>query len=91
MLVRIFYRIFVRVFDIISIFAAELKEPKIGMLGKGLIYLCNFPTYHVNYGLINSIPGNNRLTSQADCSSGIHKIANSKSTPISLYRLRRLI
>ena len=29
---------FVNIFDIISLFAAELKEPKIGIWGKGLIY-----------------------------------------------------
>ena len=27
---------FVHIFDIISLFAAELEEPKIGMCGKGL-------------------------------------------------------
>ena len=27
---------FVHIFDIISLFAAELEEPKIGMWGKGL-------------------------------------------------------
>ena len=27
---------FVNIFDIISLFAAELEEPKIGMWGKGL-------------------------------------------------------
>ena len=29
---------FVNIFDIISLFAAELEEPKIGMRGKGLIF-----------------------------------------------------
>ena len=29
---------FVRIYDIISLFAAELEEPKIGISGKGLIY-----------------------------------------------------
>ena len=28
--------LFVHIFDIISLFAAELEEPKIGMSGKGL-------------------------------------------------------
>ena len=28
---------FVNIFDIISLFASELKEPKIGLSGKGLI------------------------------------------------------
>ena len=27
---------FVHIFDIISLFAAEMEEPKIGILGKGL-------------------------------------------------------
>ena len=31
---------FVNIFDIISLFAAELEEPKIGMLGKGSMYYC---------------------------------------------------
>ena len=29
---------FVHIFDIISLFAAEMKEPKIGISGKGLMY-----------------------------------------------------
>ena len=29
---------FVHIFDIISLFAIEFKEPKIGMWGKGLIF-----------------------------------------------------
>ena len=29
---------FVNIYDIISLFAAELEEPKTGMRGKGLIY-----------------------------------------------------
>ena len=28
---------FVNIYDIISLFAAELEEPKVGMCGKGLI------------------------------------------------------
>ena len=30
---------FVNIYDIISLFAAELEEPKIGMRGKGLTHL----------------------------------------------------
>ena len=30
---------FVNIFDIISLFAAELEEPKIGISGKGLRYM----------------------------------------------------
>ena len=30
---------FVNIYDIISLFAAELEEPKIGISGKGLIWL----------------------------------------------------
>ena len=30
---------FVHIFDIISLFAAELEDPKIGMSGKGLMHL----------------------------------------------------
>ena len=30
---------FVHIFDIISLFAAEFEEPKIGISGKGLTYL----------------------------------------------------
>ena len=31
--------LFVHIFDIVSLFAAELKKPKIGILDKGLISL----------------------------------------------------
>ena len=35
---------FVHIFDIISLFAAEFEEPKIGIEGEGLMYLCD-PLY----------------------------------------------
>ena len=34
---------FVHIFDIISLFAPELEEPKIGISGKGLLFLiCSY-------------------------------------------------
>ena len=33
---QVIVRLFVHIFDIISLFAVELEEPKIGMSGKGL-------------------------------------------------------
>ena len=36
LLIRKIVSLFVHIFDIISLFPAELEEPKIGMLGKGL-------------------------------------------------------
>ena len=38
---QIFESPFVHIFDIISLFSAELEEPKIGILGKGLMSLLN--------------------------------------------------
>ena len=36
---------FVNIFDIVSLFAAELEEPKIGISGKGLTLYHTFTTY----------------------------------------------
>ena len=35
---------FVHIFDIISLFAAELEQPKIGISGKGLILALSIPS-----------------------------------------------
>ena len=44
---------FVIIFDIISLFAAELEEPKIGMCGKGLNSSCSLKPFSVTiYALI---------------------------------------
>ena len=38
---------FVHIYDIISLFAAELEEPKIGISGKGIIAFSSFPVENV--------------------------------------------
>ena len=44
----------VYIFDIISLFAAELEEPKIGISGKGLIRNAFYP-FHCKFQLLNYI------------------------------------
>ena len=56
---------FVHVFEILSLFAAEFEEPKIGLSGRGLIRTLNAPWIVSNYGqgVHSSSPGSPEIYS----------------------------
>ena len=43
---QIFVSPFVHIFDIISLFAAESEKPKVGILGKGIMFVKNVSQGH---------------------------------------------
>ena len=80
---------FVHIFDIISLFAAELEEPKIGISGKGLMSRCAMSRFHLSRSkvkVMTDLPSCPRTTFLLDFSR-LKAFANAQELDVQLVKI----